>query len=164
MKNGCGQRCGKERKKCDHKCIAKCHPNKDCPDTPCEAEMRVYCECGAKWVEVICKSNPDRPPIDCDTRCWKKQRDSKIASAFGSSDSFNANKDSIKFEYYPEEAIEFALANIEFAKKLENTLTYIAMNKSTKSYTYLSSEKRNFLNLMVHEHFRLDMCVYGASG
>jgi len=38
------------------------------------------------------------------------------------------------------------------------------MNKSTKSYTYLSPEKRNFLNLMVHEHFKLDMCVYGSHG
>ena len=75
MENGCGQRCGKERKKCDHKCMAKCHPNEECPETPCEAEIRVYCKCRAKWVEVICKSNPDRPPIECDSRCWKKQRD-----------------------------------------------------------------------------------------
>lgn len=60
--------------------------------------------------------------------------------------------------------MEFARSNLDFVKKLENTLTYIVMNKSTKSYTFLTPEKREFLNLMVHEHFRLDMCVYGGKG
>lgn len=77
--------------------------------------------------------------IDCDARCWKKQRDSKIASAFASSEEFEKNKDSIKFEYYPEEAIQFAQENMLWAKKVESTLTYIVMNKSSKSYNNLHS-------------------------
>lgn len=144
--------------------MASCHPNKPCPDTPCVAELRVYCSCGAKWVEVTCKSNPNRPPIDCDARCWKKQRDQRIASAFGSSQDFVANKDSIKFEYYPEEAIQFAKENMAWVKKIEAHLTYIVFNKSTKSYTHLTGGKRTFLTLLVHEHFKLDMCVYGQMG
>jgi hypothetical protein len=36
------------------------------------------------------------------------------------------------------------------------------MNKSTKSYNNLSVQKRQFISLMVYEHFRLDMCNYGG--
>jgi len=32
----------------------------------------------------------------------------KLAMAFGSSKDFEANKDSINLEYYPEEVLEFA--------------------------------------------------------
>jgi hypothetical protein len=53
--------------------------------------------------------------IECDARCWKKQRDQKIASAFSSSENFEKNKDSINFEYYPEEAILFAQENMAWA-------------------------------------------------
>ena len=161
---GCGERCLKIKPECGHKCMALCHPDKACPDTPCEAELRVYCACGAKWVEVTCKSNPNRPPIECDARCWKKQRDARIASAFGSSQDFNANKDSIKFEYYPEEALAFAKDNLAWVKKIEAQLTYIVLNRSTKHYSHLTGGKRTFLTLLVHEHFKLDMCVYGQMG
>ena len=37
-------------------------------------------------------------------------------------------------------------------------------NKSTKHYTHLAGGKRTFLTLLVHEHFKLDMCVYGQMG
>jgi hypothetical protein len=53
--------------------------------------------------------------IECDARCWKKQRDQKIASAFSSSENFEKNKDSINFEYYPEEAMQFAQENMAWA-------------------------------------------------
>jgi hypothetical protein len=144
--------------------MVTCHPEKPCPTTPCEAELRVYCGCGAKWVEVHCKSNPNRPPIECDNRCWKKQRDTRIANAFGSSQDFAANKDSIKFEYYPEESIQFTQENLAWVKKIESHMTYIVLNKSTKHYTHLTGGKREFLTLLVHEHFKLDMCVYGQMG
>ena len=35
------------------------------------------------------------------------------------------------------------------------------MNKSFKSYTHLG-ERRAFLQLLVFEHFKLDMCTYGC--
>ena len=38
------------------------------------------------------------------------------------------------------------------------------LNRSTKHYTHLQGGKRNFLTMMVHEHFKLDMCVYGQLG
>ena len=165
MANGCGQKCGKFRDACGHKCQAQCHPEKPCPDTPCDAEVRVYCKCGHKWVNVLCKSNPDRPPIECDTRCWKKQRDSRMAEAWGTAEDFAKNKDNIKFEYYPEDAIQFATENLAWVQKLENTLTYLASNKfSTKTYSSLNAQKRQFLGLLVYEHFNLDMCTYGAQG
>lgn len=115
-------------------------------------------------MQVICKSNPDRPPIACDTRCWKKQRDAKIANAFGTSRDFHENKESIRFEYYPEEAITFATENLDWVKRVESTLTYIVLNKGTKTYSHLSGERRQFLSMLVYEHFNLDMCVYGQPG
>jgi hypothetical protein len=104
IKNGCGLKCNKEVE-CGHRCQAGCHPGRECPKTPCEAEIRLFCKCGHRWVDIICKSILDREPIECDSRCWKKQRDEKIASAFSSSADFNKNKDAFKFDYYPEEAI-----------------------------------------------------------
>ena len=105
LKNGCGVRCNKERQECTHRCQANCHPGQECPKTLCEAEIRLFCKCSYRWVQVICKSVSERPPIECDNRCWKKQRDEKIATAFGTQADFNKNKDTIKFEYYPEDAI-----------------------------------------------------------
>jgi hypothetical protein len=45
----------------------------------------------------------------------KKQRDQKIALAFGNSNDFNKNKDKFQFEYYPEDTLEFAREHIKFA-------------------------------------------------
>jgi len=47
----------------------------------------------------------DRSPLECNADCWKKQRDSRLADAFGSSKDFEENKAGIKFEYYPEHAL-----------------------------------------------------------
>ena len=47
---------------------------------------------------------------------------------------------------------------------METALTYIVLNKGTKTYAHLSSEKRQFLSMLVYEHFNLDMCVYGQPG
>lgn len=74
------------------------------------------------------------------------------------------NKEKIKFEYYPEEQIQWAIENISVAKKIEDSLTYIVLNKSTRSWSYCFGEKRTFLNLLVFEHFNLEMCAYGGAG
>lgn len=76
----------------------------------------------------MCKSIVDREPIDCDARCIKKQRDMRIACAFGTEKDFEENKSHYKFEYYPEDAIEFAVHNFAWAKKVEAQLTYIVLN------------------------------------
>ena len=108
MSKGCGERCGQQRSECKHRCLEPCHPNKPCPSTPCEAEIRVYCKCGHRFVNTICKSMPEREAIECNSDCWKYQREKKLAMAFGSSKDYEANKDSINLEYYPEEVLEFA--------------------------------------------------------
>ena len=88
-----------------------------------------------------------------------------MAEAWGTAEDFAKNKDNIKFEYYPEDAIQFATENLAWVQKLENTLTYLASNKfSTKTYSSLNAQKRQFLGLLVYEHFNLDMCTYGAQG
>ena len=57
--------------------------------------MRLFCKCGHRWVQVVCKSISERPPIECDAYCWKKTRDAKIANAFGNAEDFNQNKSTI---------------------------------------------------------------------
>jgi len=69
-----------------------------------------------------------------------------------------------KFTYYPSEAIEFAIANQKFVWKVENALSYVVLNKGTKSFTGLSTGKRQFLTMLAYETFGLDMCVYGQPG
>ena len=162
MKNGCGDRCGQQRKECKHRCLEPCHPLKECPNNPCEAEIRVYCKCGYRFVNTICKSIPERDPIECNSECWKYQREKKLAMAFGSSKDFEANKDNINLEYYPEEVLEFAGQYPKFVKKCEQQLTDIVLNKSTRSFSGLGSAKKAFLSTLVFEHFKLDMCTYGG--
>jgi hypothetical protein len=50
---------------------------------------------------------------------------------------------------------------MDWAKKIEANLIYIAMNKQQKSYANLSFKKRAYLGTLVYEHFNLDMCTYG---
>lgn len=137
-----------------------CHPLKPCPETPCEAEIRLYCKCGFRFVYTICKSITERDPIECNSECWKHQREIKLALAFGPSNK-DSNQDSIKLEYYPEEVLEFATENPKFVKKCENALTNVVLEKTTRSFTGLSSGKKSFLSTLVFEHFKLDMCTYG---
>ena len=104
----------------------------------------------------------DRQPLECNADCWKKQRDSRLASAFGSSKDFGAKKARIKLEYYPEDVLEFAQKNPKFVSKVEGYLTDIVLQKSSRNMSNLSNAKRNFLAQYVFEHFKLDMCTYGG--
>lgn len=53
---------------------------------------------------------------------------------------------------------------MEWCRKIETHLTYIVLNKSSKSYASLSSAKAQWLSLLVYEHFQLDLCKYGHQG
>ncbi len=159
---GCGSPCGKPLKYCKHRCQEACHPSRDCEiDTPCEAEIRVYCKCGMRFVNTICKSIPERDPIECNSECWKKNREKQLALAFGSG-SQNLTGDQIKLEYYPEEVLEFARENPKFVAKCEKLLQDVVLEKTTRSFSGLSATKKSFLSTLVFEHFKLDMCTYGG--
>jgi len=41
---------------------------------------------------------------------------------------FDKNKDKIRFEYYPEEQLQWCMDNHAAAKKIEDSLTYIVLN------------------------------------
>lgn len=51
---------------------------------------------------------------------------------------------------------------MKFVKKCESMLTNIVLDKSSRSFTGLNSNKRSFLTTLVFEHFHLDMCTYGG--
>lgn len=50
-----------------------------------------------------------------------------MANAFSSSKDFEENKAGIQFEYYPEDALEFAKANPKFVSKVESYLTDVVL-------------------------------------
>jgi len=113
-------------------------------------------------VNTICKSIAQRDPIECNSECWKSQRDKKLAKAFSDKKTMEESKESMNFEYYPEDMLEFAKENMKFVKKVESMLTDIVLEKSCKSFTGLKQSKRSFLTTLVFEHFHLDMCTYGG--
>ena len=95
----------KPREKCSHPCQAPCHPwPARCPDAPCESEMKHYCKCKSRFILTVCMSNKERKPLECNTECWKKQRDQRLTNAFRNTKDYEENKAGIKFEYYPEDA------------------------------------------------------------
>jgi len=70
----------------------------------------------------------------------------------------------IKIEYYPDEALEFAIKHPKFAHKAEQYLIDVVHEKNPRSFLNLSGERRNFLQMYVYEHFKLEMCTYGGKG
>ena len=112
---------------CEHRCQAFCHPGKDCPTTPCEAEMRHYCKCRNRYVLTVCKSILDRQPLECNADCWKQQRDARLANAFSSKAGFEESKGSIEMEYYPEDTLAFAEQYPKFAVKVEGLLAAVVL-------------------------------------
>ena len=69
----------------------------------------MYCKCRHRFVNTICKSNVKREPIECNSDCWKVERDKKLALAFGNSNKKTLDDyENINYEYYPEDILEFA--------------------------------------------------------
>jgi len=126
--------------------------------------MRHYCKCGHRFLLIICKSITDRPALECTPDCWKYLRDKRLAEAFSTTEDFEENKAGIQIEYYPEEALEVAAKHVKFAQKVESTLTEVVLQKSSRSFSGLTGERRTFVGMYVYEHFKLDMCTYGAKG
>lgn len=50
----CTQPCPIKRKDCAHDCGAICHSGKDCPATPCKAQVNITCRCGRKSASAFC--------------------------------------------------------------------------------------------------------------
>jgi hypothetical protein len=50
-----------------------------------------------------------------------------MAAMFSSAKDFEESKESINFEYYPEEALEFAREHVKFVKKCETWLTDVVL-------------------------------------
>jgi hypothetical protein len=87
----------------------------------------------------------------------------KLAMAFGSTPSSGSLTGAqVKLEYYPEEVLEFARENPKFVAKCEKHLTDVVLEKTTRSFTGITSAKRAFLSTLVFENFKLDMCTYGG--
>lgn len=85
-----------------------------------------------------------------------------MAFSSGGKSSPRGGAGALNLEYYPEEVLEFAREHPKFVAKCEKMLTDVVLEKTVRSFTGLTSGKKQFLQTLVFEHFKLDMCSYGA--
>ena len=113
-------------------------------------------------MQTLCKSIAERDPIECNSECWKHQRELKLALAFSSGVASASRGEGFKLEYYPEEVLEFGRDHPKFVAKCEKMLTDVVLEKEVRSFSGLTSGKKAFLQTLVFENFKLDMCTYGG--
>lgn len=166
VNEGCGQKCNKKRKSCEHKCQAKCHVGKECPDVPCDAEVKIYCKCGYRNILGICNrydegyEEEEEKKLECNAECTKNKRDAQIAKAFHSKDEKSQKE--LRADYYPENLIEFAQENLKFVSKLEMILEEVIKTNSSKSLPSFDPAFKRYIAILVREHYNLEMCTYGG--
>lgn len=72
-------------------------------------------------------------------------------------------KETFEQEYYPDDTIQFAVKDLKFALKVEKILSDIVLTKRTYTFSGISPFRKAFLNTLVFEHFKLDVCAYGKN-
>jgi hypothetical protein len=166
--NGCGQKCNKKRANCRHKCQDKCHSKTDCPDEPCDAEVKVYCKCKYRHVIGVCnryvdgfnEEEEEKDLIECTPECMKNKRDAQIAKAFTSMDTDKQKE--LKADYYPESMIEFAKSHLKMISKVELALEKAVKNKTGETLPEIEGEFLSPIAALVKEHYGCDMARYGG--
>jgi hypothetical protein len=165
---GCGQKWNKKRQRCEHKWQFKCHANEPCPDSPCEAESKIFCKCGYRFIVGICNrciegyDESEEQKIECNSEWVKNKRDSQIAKAFASKDEKKQKE--LRADYYPETLIDFAKDNIKFVVKLEKILEEVVKKQYSTSLPDFDPSFKKYISTLVREHYFLDMCTYGGRG
>lgn len=66
-------------------------------------------------------------------------------------------------EYYPDDAIQFAVKDLKFALRVEKVLSEVVLTKRTHTFQGMSPYRKAFLNTLVFEHFKLEVCSYGTN-
>lgn len=164
---GCGQKCNKKRVSCDHKCQEKCHGEKECPNEPCDAEIKIYCKCKYRHIIGICNrfigyddEFEEPEPLECNSECLKNKRDAQIAKAFTSKDTKKQKE--LKADYYPEYLIDFAKSNLKLVTKVEKILEEVVKFKCCKTLPDIEGEFLSPIAALVREHYGCDLCRYGS--
>lgn len=164
---GCGQKCNKVRKNCEHKCQEKCHAQSECPDEPCDAEIKILCKCGYRFVTGVCNryvqgfdESEENKQIECNSECIKNKRDAQIAKAFSSKDTDKQKE--LKADYYPEYLIEFAKSHLKLIGNIEKILESVIKCKGGKSLPDIEGEFLSPIAALVKEHYKCDLCRYGG--
>lgn len=117
-----------------------------------------------------CKATLEKetPKLECNAACVKHQRQEKLKKAFAEAGNDKKKalkniKETFEQEYYPDEAIQFAVKDLRFALKVEKILSDIVLTKKTYTFHGISPYRKSFLNTLVFEHFKLDVCAYGKN-
>eukprot|EP00345_Euplotes_harpa_P008344 CAMPEP_0168335324 /NCGR_PEP_ID=MMETSP0213-20121227/10838_1 /TAXON_ID=151035 /ORGANISM="Euplotes harpa, Strain FSP1.4" /LENGTH=336 /DNA_ID=CAMNT_0008340223 /DNA_START=2118 /DNA_END=3128 /DNA_ORIENTATION=- len=139
----------------------------ECPDLPCDAEIKKFCTCGFRFIYSICnrydegfEENEEEKAIECNTECLKNKRDAQIAKAFSSKDEKKQKE--LRADYYPEKLIEFAKDNLKTVVRLEKVFEEIIRTKGSLSLPDLDPSVRRYVSILAKEHYYLDICSYGG--
>jgi transcriptional repressor NF-X1 len=153
---GCGKKCKKVRKGCDHFCLEMCHPGIECESEPCKTEVKVKCSCGQREAFVECGAQGEEIQlrVECDKECEKWKRFGKLLS-------------SNKKGYFPASLLKFASQNLEFVKKVENKISHmvrenldnIEIDVAPRDYQL---QKIN-LYVLLERHYLLETMFYGKT-
>ncbi|KAI8892353.1 hypothetical protein BC833DRAFT_611933 [Globomyces pollinis-pini] len=148
---------------CGHTCQYKCHGSEGCnEELYCKQQLLQTCVCGSRRITRICGVSKENPykPVDiplCDDTCARKQRASKMATAF---DIDPENPIGLNvFTGWPESVVKLGCSYKNLTLSTEEKLQEL-VSKNDFSYYYFPQQKFSKANTLISE-----MCVqYGFIG
>ncbi|KAL4450898.1 hypothetical protein ABPG74_011740 [Tetrahymena malaccensis] len=148
---GCGRKCGRKRKFCEHICVSICHGMTECPQDPCKVEIVIKCKCGEREAFVECGSSDsalDRT-LACNELCKNIKRF-----------AFFHDKNKI---YYPALLIRFAKFYMVYLLKIEKKIeTFIKSNEKELTIPFQNDDysKKFGLQSLLGKHYHLNVQYY----
>lgn len=161
LEGGCGQKCGRQKPYCIHRCQEPCHPEKDCPAEACAGMLTLYCECRTRKEVVKCEAldKPIERCISCNEMCARAKRKLALEKFAGAKtdEQTPANPD-----YYPEKMLYLAKHEPGLIHKLEDLLLDIIvdMKKVGVALPDMDAKKREVVVELIQNNYYLDVGVY----
>lgn len=127
-----------------------CHKEEECPEVPCQVNVKAKCECGRRETFVPCGvvDVPLQPSLKCDESCKKMMR-------FGSLFQKSAQR-----TYYPGTLLKFCKTNLAYVEKLERNIENMILQGKESMELVLSRSdqaKKLFIQLLVSRHYQMDL-------
>jgi len=162
--NTCTQPC-KTTRSCGHPCNQPCHPGK-CPETICNTQVRLVCECGNRSGSVACSENQysrvttamlatrmldmqagstlsfnglarKDKKIECTEECFKLERNKRVSLALQIRNPDLSSKITPKYSDFMK---DFAKKDAHFCAKIHAELVkLVQLAKESKQKTRLKS-------------------------
>lgn len=168
---GCSQICALPRKKCEHSCASKCHPEIMCPDVPCKELVPVTCPCGRRKEQAMClrggqshgTNQENRIRLTCDDECAAQSRLRGFAVAVGKELLSDGTVVKSKIDdpddcdvQYSDFLLRFAEHESTILAHFERELASIVMSRSRKIVMDDLPELHRYVLHMLSELYLLD--------